>query len=255
MLRQKTIFTAKFQVMLCTTRGIIIHVTPYNDTSSIVHAYTEMFGRTSYLIARQRKRKTMASYALFMPLSVVELEVEHLKTRDIQRVKEAKLCFAMSSIPTHPVKNTIALFLAEVLFRLIRMKEADPKLFDYLFNSIRYLEILEQGIANFHLVFLIHLSRYLGIFPNVESYAPGVFFDLLNGVFTTLAPTHPHYLSQEESSIFHRILRLNYENMALHSFSRKERTTIIHYILTYYRLHFPDFPEIKSLAVMQSLFD
>jgi len=241
--------------MLCTTRGIILHVTPYNDTSSIVHMYTESFGRASYLVARHRKRKTLVSYALFMPLSVIEMEVEHLKTRDIQRVKETKICYPLSSIPSHPVKNAIALFLAETLYRLIRTKETDHKLFDYLTNSIRYLEILEEGIANFHLVFLIHLSRYMGIFPNAESYAPGVCFDLMNGVFTYQIPTHSHYLNKEESIVFSRLLRLNYENIALHSFSRKERIAIIHHILTYYRLHVSDFPEIKSLTVMQSLFD
>ena len=240
--------------MLFTTRGIILHVTPYNDNNSIVHAYTELFGRTSYLVARHRKRKMLVSYALFMPLSVIEMEVEHLKTRDIQRVKETKIFYPLSSIPSHPVKNAIALFLAEALYRLIRTNEADPKLFDYLTSSIRYLEILEQGIANFHLVFLIHLSRYMGIFPNAESYMPGVFFDLLNGVFTPQTPDHPHYLSKEESAVFSRLLRLNYENMTLHSFSGHERTTIIQHILAYYRLHFTDFPEIKSLAVMQSLF-
>ena len=240
--------------MLCTTRGIILHVTPYNDTSSIVHVYTELFGRTSYLVARQRKRKTMVSYALFMPLSVIEMEVEHLKTRDIQRIKETRICYPLTSIPSHPVKNTIALFLAEALYRIVCAKEADPKLFDYLYNSIRYFEILEQGIANFHLVFLIHLARYLGIFPNVESYTPGVFFDLLNGIFTPQPPGHPHFLSREESIVFSRLLRLNYENMAAYAFSRKERLTIIHHILAYYRLHFIDFPEIKSLTVMQSLF-
>jgi DNA repair protein RecO (recombination protein O) len=190
-----------------------------------------------------------------MPLSVVEMEVEHLKTRDIQRIKEAKICYPLSKIPARPVKNTIALFLAEVLFRIVRTKEADPKLFDYLYHSIRYLEILEQGIANFHLVFLIHIARYLGVFPNAESYAPGVYFDLLNGIFAPQPPHHPHYLDKEESIVFARLLRLNYENMALYTFTRKERSTIIQYILAYYRLHFTDFPEIKSLAVMQSLFD
>jgi len=241
--------------MLSTTRGIILHVTPYNDNNSIVHVYTELFGRTSYLVARQRKRKMMVSYALFMPLSVIEMEVEHLQTRDIQRVKETKICYPLSSIPSHPVKNAIVLFLAEVLYRLIRTKEADPKLFDYLSSSIRYLEILEQGIANFHLVFLIHLARYMGIFPNAASYAPGFFFDLLNGIFTPQIPGHPHFLNKEESVIFFRLLRMNYENFGFHSFSRKERTTIINHILEYYRLHFTDFPEIKSLAVMQSLFN
>ena len=241
--------------MLTKTRGIILHVTPYNDNNSIVHVYTEVFGRASYLVARHRKRKTLVSYALFMPLSVIEMEVEHLKTRDIQRVKEAIVCYPLSSISSHPVKNAIALFLSEVLYRLIQTKEADPKLFDYLYNSIRYLEILEQGIANFHLVFLMHLSRYMGIFPNAESFAPGVFFDLQNGIFTHQTPDHPHYLSQDESIVFFRLLRMNYENIALHSFSRKERTTIIQHILAYYRLHSIDFKEIKSLSVMQSLFD
>ena len=241
--------------MYSTTRGIVLHITPYNDNYSIAHIYTELYGRTSYLIARQRKRKTRVANALFMPLSVLEMEVEHLKTRDIQRVKEVKICYPLSSIPAHPVKNAIALFLAEVLFRLIHTKEADPKLFDYLSNSIRYLEILEQGIANFHLVFLIYLSRYMGIFPNVESYTSGVFFDLLNGIFTPQTPDHSHYLNKEESAIFFRLLRLNYENIAIHSFSRKERTTIIQHILEYYRLHVTDFPELKSLAVMQSLFN
>ena len=241
--------------MLVTTRGIVLHVTPYNDNNAIVHVYTEAYGRTSYLVARHRKRKTLVSYALFMPLSVIEMEVEHLTTRDIQRVKETKICYPLSSIPSHPVKNTIALFLAEVLYRMICTKEADPKLFDYLCHSIQYLEILEQGIANFHLVFLIHLARYLGIFPNAELYTPGVFFDLLNGVFTSQTPDHPHYLNKEESVIFLRLLRLNYENMALYSFSRKERSMIIQHILAYYRLHFIDFKEIKSLSIMQNLFD
>ena len=241
--------------MLSTTRGIILHATPYNDNYAIVHVYTESFGRTSYLVARHRRRKTKVSFALFMPLSVVEMEVEHLKTREIQRIKEARICYPLTSIPAHPVKNTIALFLAEALYRIIHAREADPKLFDYLCNSIRYLEILEQGIANFHLVFLIHLTRYLGIFPNAESYTSGVFFDLLNGVFTLQPPDHPHYLDREESVIFSRLLRLNYENMAIHSFSRKERTTIINHTLDYYRLHYTDFGEIKSLAVIQSLFN
>ena len=241
--------------MYCTTRGIIIHSTLYNDNYSIVHVYTELYGRMSYLVARQRKQKTRVSNAHFMPLSIVEMEVEHQKKRDIQRIKEARIYYPLVHIPAHPVKNAIALFLAEVLYRIIQTSESDPKLFDYLCNSIRYLEMLEQGIANFHLVFLMHLTRYFGIFPNADSYTPGGYVDLLNGIFTDHIPTHPHYLNKEESVIFSRMLRMNYENMALYAFSRKERTMIIQHILDYYRLHSIDFPEIKSLSVMQSLFD
>jgi DNA repair protein RecO (recombination protein O) len=191
-----------------------------------------------------------------MPLSILEMEVEHHKTREIQRMKEVRIDFPLTCIHAHPIKNTITLFLAEILYRIIQTKEADPKLFEYIYHSIRHLEILDQGIANFHLVFMIHLTRHLGIYPNAESHnTPGSFFDLLNGVFLTHIPDHPHYLNKEESIIFSRLLRMNYENMALYAFSRKDRTMIVQHILSYYRLHAIDFPEIKSHAVMQSLFD
>lgn len=241
--------------MLHTTRGIILHTQPYNDRYSIVHAYTEITGRTSYLVARSRVRRSKVSYTLFMPLSVLEMEVDHQYKRDLQRIKETKICYLQHSISSHPVKNVIALFIAEILYRTVRTKESDGQLFNFLYDSIRWLELSVDGIANFHLVFLIHLVRYLGVFPNAENYRPGCFFDLLNGVFTSILPEHEHFLNEAESVIFYRLLRMNYENMTVYSFSRQERLSIIIRILEYYRLHLSDFQEIKSLSVMQSLFD
>jgi DNA repair protein RecO (recombination protein O) len=232
-----------------------LYTNPYSDKYAIIHIYTELYGRATYLVANQRKRRTRMSNAHFMPLSVVEMEVEHKKTREIQRLKEVRIFYPLMNIPSHPIKNTLALFLSEVLYRIIHSAEPDSKLFDYLYHSIRHLDILEQGIANFHLVFLIHLTRYLGIFPNAELQTSGSFFDLMNGVFTTQQPVHSHFLNQEESVVFARLLRMNYENMALYSFSRKERNVIVQQIFTYYRLHSVDFPEIKSFAIMQSLYD
>lgn len=241
--------------MLYTTRGIVLHTLSYNDKYVIVYVYTEAFGRVSYLVARQRGRKTKVSYALFMPLSILEMEVDHQNRRDLQRIKEVKVCCPLHAMASHPVKNVIALFMAEVLYRSVQMKEADRRLFNFLFDSIRWLELSKEGIANFHLVFLVHLVRYLGVFPNADDYQSGYFFDLLNGVFSAVVPMHTHYLNEQESVIFSRLLRINYENMAIYSFSRQERSAIIQRILEYYRLHLSDFREIKSLSVMQSLFD
>ena len=64
-----------------------------------------------------------------------------------------------------------------------------------------------------------------------------------------------YYLGKEESQVFSRLLRMSYENMALYSFSRHDRVQIINRILEYYRLHLPEFPEIKSLSVLQALFE
>ncbi len=241
--------------MLHKTRGIVLHSIAYNDRSSIVYMYTEGFGRVSYLVARNRGKKSAVSKALFMPLSVVDLEVEHLNKRDLQRIKEAKSSYPQVAVSCDPVKNVLALFIAEVLYRVVKETEPDPKLFTFLDDSIRMLEYSEHGIANYHLVFLLHLLYYLGIYPNADSYREGALFDLQNGIFINQIPMHRHYLQQGESLVFARLLKMSFENMGVFSFSRQDRVDIIHRIIEYYRLHLPEFPEIKSLAVMQSLFD
>ena len=138
---------------------------------------------------------------------------------------------------------------------MVREQESDLRLFQYLYESIHLLEYADKGIANFHLVFLLGLLQPLGIFPNVEAYHPGDYFDMLNGLFTDDLPLHSHFLNESDSAVFVRLLRIGFDNMALFGFSRQDRHAILQYILAYYRLHLPDFPEIKSLSILQSLFD
>ena len=241
--------------MLYKTKGIVLHNFPYNDKYRIVTAFTEVFGRVAYLVSDTRSKKSKVSRSLLQPLSLLEMEVEHLNNRDIQRIKEVKSDYVTSQLHYNPVKNAITLFLSEVLYRIIQEKEANLPLFDYLHRSIKWLEIADAGVANFHLTFLLQLSAYLGIRPSNKSYKAGYFFDLVNGVFSEITPYHNNYLDKNDSLVFERLLRMNYENMSLYTFTRHERTRIIQHIIAYYKLHLSDFPEIKSLAVMQSLFD
>jgi DNA repair protein RecO (recombination protein O) len=217
--------------------------------------YTEAFGRVSYLVARNRGKKTTVSKALFLPLSVVEMDVEHQNKRDLHRIRETKQCYPLNRLFTDPVKNALALFIAEVLFRVVKDTEPDARLFDYLYRSIHLLELAEDGVANFHVVFLLHLLHYLGIFPNTDSYAEGYYFDMQNGIFADQAPLHRYYLNREESQIFARLFKISYENMSLYIFSRHDRVNILNRILTYYRIHLPEIPEIKSLPILQALFE
>lgn len=241
--------------MLSKTRGIVLHSIPYNDKYSIIYMYTEHFGRVSYMVARSRSKKSGVAHALFMPLSVLEMEVEHKNNRDLHRIKEAKSCFPLNELCCNPIKNIVALFLAEVLYRVVKETEPDPGLFSFVYQSVTLLELSDKGIANFHLVFLLRLLHHLGIFPNTESYHFKTYFDMLNGVFIDRIPMHKHYLNVAESEIFANLLRISFENMHVYTFSRTERVNIIHRIIEYYRLHLPEFPEIKSVSVMQSLFD
>ena len=244
-----------FEIMLYKTRGIILHNLPYSDKYRIVTLYTEQFGRMAYMVTNARNKKSKLPHSLLQPLSALELEVEHLNNRELQRIRELKSGYVIAQLHYHPVKNAIALFLAEFLFRVIQEKEANHALFDYLWRSIHWLEIADAGIANFHLTFLLQLSVFLGIRPTGKTYKTGNYFDMRNGVFSETIPQHGNFLDINDSLVFERLLRMNYENMSLYTFTRQERVAIVRHIIAYYRLHLSDFPEIKSLAVMQSLFD
>lgn len=241
--------------MQAKTRGIVLHAIPYNDKYTIVHLYTEMFGRSAYLVARSRGRKSIVSKALFMPFSVIELEVEHKNRRDLQRIKETRSCFPINELHCNPIKNVLTLFLSEVVYRTVKETEPDSRLFGFLYQSISFLESTGESVANYHLVFLLHLLFYLGIHPNSDSYKAGYCFDLLNGEFVNHASSHRHFLTQEESLVFRKLLKMSFENMCLYAFSRQDRIAIIERIIEYYRLHLPEFSEIKSLAILKSMFD
>lgn len=217
--------------------------------------YTESFGRVSYMVPRQKGKKSSVSKALFMPLSVLELDVDHQPKRDIQRIKESRICFPLNALCLDPVKNVLALFLSELLYRTLKDAEPDPRLFQFLYNSIHLLEGAEEGIANFHIVFMMKLLHYLGVFPHGDTYRNGYYFDMLNGTFRSDFPMHTHFLTSEESLFFYRLLRISFENMSLYGFSRQERRNIIRRILEYYQLHLPGFSGVKSLDVLESLFD
>ena len=240
--------------MLYKTRAIILYNVNYNDTYTIVHVLTEAFGPVSYLTAKAKGKTTRVPKSLFHPMSIVELEVDHQNLREIQRLKEARAHIPLLSILNNPVKGTIGIFLAELIGKVTTDAQPDQRLFDFVLESIRILEMVERDYANFHLVFMIGLSRFLGFYPDSSGYRPGMYFDLRNGIFVNHKPAHVHFLNPDESEVFFNLLRMNYENMALFSFSRYERKDIIYRILEYYRIHLNRLPEIKSLEILHEVF-
>jgi DNA repair protein RecO (recombination protein O) len=240
--------------MLHKTRGIVLHNSAYSDTYSITLIYTEEFGRVSYLTARSKSRKTKIPKSLFHALSVLDLEVDIRNLRDIQRIKEAKTHIPLISLLNDPVKSAISIFLAELIGKVVTEVQTNKILFDFLLQSIRILELTEKSCANFHLVFMITLSRFLGFYPDDSAYQEGAFFDMRNGVFVLYKPLHPHFLNPDESFFFYHLLRIKYENMTAFKLTGDKRKVIISAILEYYRLHLTHFPEIKSLEILHEVF-
>ncbi|BAG83313.1 MAG: DNA repair protein RecO [Candidatus Azobacteroides pseudotrichonymphae] len=241
--------------MLYKTKAITLYNINYNDNYSIVHVLTEEFGPVSYLTAKFKKQKTHLSKSFFHPLSLVELEVEHKNLREIQYIKEAKTYIPLVSLLNNPIKSSICIFLAEFISKALKEKQSDKLLFNYILQSIQVLEFIEKNYSNFHLVFTIRLSQFLGFYPNNTDYSKGMYFDMQNGIFVQQQPPHTHFVHSDDSWIVAKLLQMNYENMFHFQFTRNERKKIISQILEYYYLHLGGFSKIKSLAILHSVFD
>jgi DNA repair protein RecO (recombination protein O) len=236
------------------TSGIVLHSIKHTDSATIITVYTRQFGRVSYMVHGVNKKKSTCRAAILQPLSIVEMDVFHTPGKNIQRLKEMRMEQPFTGIPFDPVKNSLALFLSEVLYRTLRQTEPDESLYLFLENSILQLDCSETGISNFHLVFLLKLTRYLGFEPNQDGVQVN-YFDLMNGVFMKEKPLHAHFILQEVTADFIRVLNADYSTMHNLAFTRARRANLLQSIIEYYQLHIPDFHGLHSLAVLQSLYD
>ena len=243
--------------MLQRTKGIVIHTFKIKDNQLIAVLYTQQWGRVSYITSIPKTHKSGAKHLLLQPLAEVEVEADMKPTVQLFRVKSVQTVQPLTSIPYHPIKSVIALFLQEFLYRAVH-EEGQPNesLYAYLSHSVRWLDAAEHNYANFHLVFLMRVSRFLGLQPNIDNYYDGCWFDMLNASFVPAKPqAHAYSVAPEECRHLVNLMRLNYATTHLFKMNRQERLRLLTLINDYYRLHLPDFPELNSLQVLKEVFD
>ena len=246
-----------------TLRGIVLRTVKYGDSSVIIDLFTLSRGRQSFMASVQRTKRTVRSLSFWQPLSMVEFSADlRPNSGKLPRPSEVRAYYNYVDMPFSPVKSTIALFLAEFLSAALREEKDNASLYHYIESSLQWLDMVQSpaSIANFHLAFLMHLSRFLGIYPNLEVLPPfgdmrgAFYFDLLAGTYCDRQPSHPHFLRQAEARALPTLFRMNYPTMHLFRLSRSERQRILHVLNEYYRLHIPNFPELKSLEVLRELY-
>lgn len=236
------------------TQAIVLNTINYNDKYLLASLYTSEFGRVTYMVPKSKSKSAKLPKSIFAPLSILDMETEHQATRDIQRIKEAHLLYPLYSIQGNMVKTSIVFFLSEFLSRILKDTDEYRIIFDYLSQSIQVLEETDKGLANFHLVFMLKLTRFLGFYPNLEDYTENDYFDMLNGVFVQHQPLHNHYINRIDSKVLSLLARISYENMHRFILSRQDRLNIINRMLEYYRIHLHDFQALKSLDILHELF-
>lgn len=252
--------------MLVKTEAIVLHSLKYGETRLIVDLFTREAGRLSCIVPLPKTPKSRLKKQYFQPMTQLEVEVDLRQRLQLQKMKDARLLSAYASIPFSPEKLALSLFIAEFLYYALRSEQRDEPLFAYVSGAMQWLDMAEDGYANFHLTFLMRMSRFLGFYPNLEEWEvrgggderesamPDMLFDLREGRFCTTAPLHRDFLQPDDARRIHILMRMDFPTMHLFRLNRTDRNRIVDVLLHYYRLHIPQFPELKSLSVLQELW-
>lgn len=241
--------------MLTKTPAIVLNSLKYGETRLIVDMFTRSYGRLSFIVSLPKSAKGKMKKQFFQPLTILEIETDVRPKLQLQKLSDVRLLHPFSTIPFDPHKLSIALFIAEFLYYALRSEQQNVLLFDYVTDSIQWLDGQNSRFANFHLAFLMRLSRFLGFYPNLDDYSAGDYFDLRESVFLSAPPVHRDFLYPQEAEKVQLMMRMDFATMHLFQMSHTERNRLLEVALSYYRLHIPDFPELKSLSVLQELYE
>lgn len=240
--------------MLEKTEALVLHSVKYGEQKIIVDMFTRQWGRLSFVVQLPKTANARLKKQYFQPLTLLDIECSIRPQVQLQKLSDVSLLSPPVSLLTDSSKLAITFFISEFLYHALRDEQQNEPLFDYVKKSVEWLDQRPLDFANFHLVFLIHLSRFLGFYPNLADYSEGACFDLRSAEFCITPPMHRDYLTPSEAVHIRQLMRMDFVTMHLYRLNRHERNRILEVLTLYYRLHLPQFPELRSLDVLKELF-
>jgi DNA repair protein RecO (recombination protein O) len=241
--------------MLHKTTGIVFKTIDYSESSLIVQVFTRKFGMQSYLLNGARKPRSKFSRNMLQPLHLLDLVVYHKSGGSLQRISEMKSAIVFQTIPYDVVKSSVVMFLNEVLYKSVKQQTADEALFDFVFHALEWLDHQESSVANFHLLFMLKLSRYLGFSPQHEAEGQADFFDMKEGLFVKHPPAHALFLVPPYSHQFNALLKFGFNEQSQIQLAAADRRYLIAQLLEYYALHVEGFGIVRSHEILEDVLN
>ncbi|NIJ43879.1 DNA repair protein RecO (recombination protein O) [Wenyingzhuangia heitensis] len=240
--------------MQVATKAIVISSVKYGDTSLIVKCYTYTEGIKTYLLQGiLSKKKAKINKSQFFPLSILQINASHNNKGSLNRISEAKILHPFKTLHVDLLKQSIVFFLSEFLTTVLKEEEGENDvLFDFLENAIVWLDYHDQ-VANFHLKFIIELTKSLGFYPDETNKESSLFFDLLEGKYVNHQGAN--VIQGEQLDLFNKALGIKFDRLNKTLFNKNQRTIILDLWLKYYQLHMVSFRRPKSLDILSKVLE
>lgn len=241
--------------MIHSTKGIVLRSVKYGETSVVATIFTEIFGIQSYIVNGVRTASKTSKAHFFQPSSLLELQVYHNELKNLQRIKEMKWAVLYKNILSDVARNSVALFMVEMLYKTLKQPEINADLFYFCEDAFLELDGASSEVtANFPIYFALQLVPFLG-FQLLDNYSEtNNVFNISDGEFSNVESASPVHLSKENSFYISELLKAR-RPMELQEIkmNRTIRRSLLKDIESYYSWHLPDFGSLKTLSVLHEI--
>ena len=235
------------------SKAFVIRSIKQGETSLIVSCYVEKIGYRSFLVKGvYSSKKSRFSKAHFFPLNLINIHYSFNESKNLGFIKEVKSEFLFSTIHSDIQKSSVIIFLSEILNSVFKEEiDVNQDLFNFLLNSlIWYDSVIECN--DFHVKFLIELSKYIGFHPNIIN-ENDQYFCIESGTTSNIKPIGES-ISGEDLKLFKKLLGMKFEDLNTMNIRRESRTRMLKKIIDYYSLHLQMFKTPKSINVFAEVF-
>ncbi|CAN5190193.1 hypothetical protein BH20BAC1_BH20BAC1_21750 [soil metagenome] len=241
--------------MIHKTNGIVLRTVKYGETSVIAKIFTELFGIQSYIVNGVRTRSKTSKAHYFQPSCILDLEVYHSDLKNLQRIKEMRWSYLYQYVLNDVIKNSVALFIVELLYKCLKEPEQNILLFEFCENTLVALD--KQGhdvAANLPLYFSVQLPNFFG-FRLQDNYSISQnLFDPVEGKFTNENEEGQRQIKEDVAYYISLLIKIkNPGEVNAIKLNRLQRRTIFAEMMLFYNHHFPDFGAMNTLAMMQEI--
>ncbi len=239
--------------MLSTTNAIVLSKLKYRDNDLIVKCYTQEHGVISFLVRGVLKsKKSNTKTAYFQLLSQIQVVFNYTKTRTLYTLKEVRTNTVYTSLHSHILKSAVVMFLSEILATTLQEEEKNDALYSYLETTLLWFDA-DTEYANFHLLFLLKLSKYLGFYPDT-THIDSMFFNLEDGSFQ-MKDFGKHSISGENLILLKQLLGIKFDALPSIKINAQKRQSFLNMMLLYFELHLGSFRTPKSLQIFNQVFN
>lgn len=239
--------------MFSKTKAIVLSKLKYKDNDLIVKCYTLEHGIISFLVKGVFKsKKSVVKLAYFQLFSQLVIVFNYKSTSALHFIKEVKPHCIYSSLHSHILKSTVVLFLSEIVTITLQEEEKNEQFYGFIETTLLWFDEAQES-PNFHLLFLLKLTRYLGFYPDTFN-SEYDFFDLQAGYFTSKNEGR-YILSGENLLLLRKLLHTNFDTLYAIKLGASQRQSFLNMILLYFELHLGSFKKPKSLQIFNQVFN